>query len=196
MVKKVIGKANDFQFSMTRKEDTRWETHIPILQSGEYALELFAEDKAGNIAYMAQAVLIVDTARLCVKIVGMDQKILCNEEKLQEKIICTEYASEIKVPIHRKGGKSVNAKFILGEDKYVKIRVYDPAGDPFTIHEASYALTRYGNVIDSGNAFINGEDDHEISAKIKPPEKGSYVLEYTYQVADTVRKARIDIEVV
>lgn len=90
----------------------------------------------------------------------------------------------------------MGTRFILGEDKYVKIRVTDPAGTPFEIFKATYELKRFGEVIQSGNAFITGEDGHEISARIRPDKTGQHILEFTYQVSDTVRKVRINVEVV
>lgn len=35
-----------------------------------------------------------------------------------------------------------------------------------------------------------------LDCKIAPKEKGTYVLEVTYAVADSIRKARIEVEVV
>lgn len=90
----------------------------------------------------------------------------------------------------------MRTQFIIGEDKYVKIRVSDPMGQPFEIFAASYELKRYGKVIQSGPAFIDGDDLHEISARIRPEDTGNHVLEFTYQISDTTRKARVDVEVV
>lgn len=90
----------------------------------------------------------------------------------------------------------MRTRFILGEDKYVKIRVSDPMGQPFEIFSATYELKRYGEIVQSGSAFIDGDNNHDISARIRPEQPGQHVLEFTYQVSDTVRKARIDVEVV
>lgn len=84
-------------------------------------------------------------------------------------------------------------KFILGEDKYVKIRLHSPNGEKFIIDGASYELSLYGEEEISGDAIIEGE---YISAKINPKRTGHYVLEFTYHIADTTRKCRIKLEVI
>ena len=78
-------------------------------------------------------------------------------------------------------------RFILGEDKHVKLLV------PFTILTASYELARYTDIVVQGECDIN---DHYLDCKIAPKEKGTHVLEVTYAVADSIRKARIEVEVV
>ena len=67
-------------------------------------------------------------------------------------------------------------RFILGEDKHVKLLVRSPNDEPFTILTASY--------------------EHYLDCKIAPKEKGTHILEVTYTVADSIRKARIEVEVV
>ena len=37
---------------------------------------------------------------------------------------------------------------------------------------------------------------HYLDCKIAPEEKGTHILEVTYTVADSIRKARIEVEVV
>lgn len=195
MVKKVIGKANDFQFVLTRKDNgDMWEARIPVQKTGQYVVDLYAEDEAGNMAYAAMAILTVNADHLRVELVE-DKKSISSNEDWQEKVVATDHIKEVLVPALKKGGRKMQVEFILGEDKYVKIRVYDPVGAHFAIFGAQYELIRYGRPIEKGNAIISGEDEHEISARISPPEKGGYVLEFTYQVADTTRKARVDIEV-
>lgn len=84
-------------------------------------------------------------------------------------------------------------KFILGEDKYVKILIHSPNNDPFEIDSASYELLRYGEVEDSGAALI---DEHAIGMKLCPRERAVYNLTITYKVVDTTRKVQIQLEVV
>lgn len=84
-------------------------------------------------------------------------------------------------------------RYIQGEDKYVKIRIHSPDNEPFIIESAQYELLRYNQIVVQGPAVIT---EHCISAKLSPNEKGHYTLIFTYYVADTVRKVKIDIEVV
>ena len=84
-------------------------------------------------------------------------------------------------------------RFILGEDKHVKLLVRSPNDEPFTILTASYTLARYTDIIVQGDCDIN---DHCLDCKIAPEEKGTHILEVTYTVADSIRKARIEVEVI
>lgn len=72
MVTRVVGRANDFDLVFTRKNGDVWEANVPSMPSGEYAVELTAEDEAGNVSYKAQALLVIDTTRLCVKLICSD----------------------------------------------------------------------------------------------------------------------------
>ena len=68
------------------------------------------------------------------------------------------------------------------------------APTPFTILSATYILSRFGEVEAEGECDING---HYLDIKMEPKKKTkSYILEITYAVADSVRKARIEVEVV
>lgn len=72
MVTRVVGRANDFDLIFTRKNGDVWEANVPSMPSGEYAVELTATDEAGNVSYKAQALLVIDTTRLCVKLICSD----------------------------------------------------------------------------------------------------------------------------
>lgn len=84
-------------------------------------------------------------------------------------------------------------KFILGEDKHVKLLIRSPNDEPFTILSASYKLIRYGEIETDGECEIDG---HYLDVKISPQSKACYVLEITYVVGDSTRKARIEVEVI
>lgn len=85
-------------------------------------------------------------------------------------------------------------RYILGEDKHVKLKVRSPNDEPFTILEATYVLSIYGETEISGECEIDG---HYLDIKLSPKTKSElYMLEVTYKVADSIRKARARIEVV
>ena len=48
-------------------------------------------------------------------------------------------------------------------------------------------------IVVQGECDIN---EHYLDCKIAPKEKGTHILEVTYTVADSIRKARIEVEVV
>ena len=87
----------------------------------------------------------------------------------------------------------MNVRYILGEDKYVKLLIHSQNNEPFEIQSARYELKRYGNIEQSGECVVDG---HYISAKLCPEKIGAYEFVTTYMIADTVRKAKIRIEVV
>lgn len=85
-------------------------------------------------------------------------------------------------------------RFIQGEDKHVRLLVKAQDDEPFVILSATYTLSRFGEVEAEGECDING---HYLDIKMEPKKKTkSYILEITYAVADSVRKARIEVEVI
>lgn len=85
--------------------------------------------------------------------------------------------------------------FVLGEEKYVKSRVY-PYDDSETviIKRGSYELRRQsdGGVEAAGNLIISGRD---MKALISPLSVGKYVLTETVAVGGETFKKRINITV-
>lgn len=59
-------------------------------------------------------------------------------------------------------------RFILGEDKHVKLLVRSPNDEPFTILTAAYKLSRYTDIVAQGECDIN---NHYLDCKIAPAEK-------------------------
>ena len=59
MVKRVYGKANNFDVTFERQEDGKWRTAIPSNLDGEVAVELYAEDMAGNLSFMCKALFVI-----------------------------------------------------------------------------------------------------------------------------------------
>lgn len=51
MVTRVWGKADGAEIVLEKGEDGRWNGLIPWSYDGEYVIELYAEDLAGNIGY-------------------------------------------------------------------------------------------------------------------------------------------------
>lgn len=68
MVVKVYGSCEGASIVFTPMGDDLWECDVPISKSGQYVIDLYAEDDAGNIAYTATILFIVDTKHLTVKI--------------------------------------------------------------------------------------------------------------------------------
>lgn len=66
MLKRVFGTSNGLDINFTKSDYGKWETTIPRDLSGIYYLDLYAEDEAGNIGYMASVVMKFDPVSFCV----------------------------------------------------------------------------------------------------------------------------------
>lgn len=73
MIKRVFGTADNI--TITFKHDTAtglWLAAVPADRDGEYIMSLYAEDEAGNTAYVATALFTVDVSKLCVTVEALD----------------------------------------------------------------------------------------------------------------------------
>lgn len=59
MITRVIGKANGFDIVFTHIRGARWETTVPSNLSGEYVVEIYAENDSGNSAYVCKMLFII-----------------------------------------------------------------------------------------------------------------------------------------
>lgn len=100
MIQRVIGKANDFELVL-EKDGNEWKTLIPANLSGEYAIELWAYDTAGNKSYLASAVFIIDAATLCAHIILQDYCAEVIDTEFKSEILQEDYLVEILLPICR-----------------------------------------------------------------------------------------------
>lgn len=67
MIKKVYGKSNGLDIVFTQDQNEgKWNTTIPRDASGTYYLELYAEDEAGNVGYIASVIMNYDPVSFCV----------------------------------------------------------------------------------------------------------------------------------
>ena len=73
MIDRVIGKNDNFQIIFEFVEETGvWRAQLPSNLSGEYYIDLYAYDKAGNVGFMSKALFVVDTSNLCVHLIHTD----------------------------------------------------------------------------------------------------------------------------
>lgn len=52
MVVEVYGKTNGIHIVFSRQVGDRWETQVPWTDDGEYIVEMYAKDDAGNVGYV------------------------------------------------------------------------------------------------------------------------------------------------
>ena len=69
MVTRVLGTVDGKEVIFNRIEGDRWQISVPYDKDGEYVVEVIAEDEAGNRAYVARMLFIVDTESLCVHVI-------------------------------------------------------------------------------------------------------------------------------
>ena len=87
-------------------------------------------------------------------------------------------------------------RFILGENKYVKMAVRSLKNEQFTISEATYKFLKYGVLEDSGQCEISNENGiNFLLVKLNPLSEAGYILEITYKVASETLKEKIEIAV-
>lgn len=68
-VARVYGTVDGAEVVMQHAEGARWSVPVPLDQDGEYAVEVIAEDDAGNWSYMAKMLFCVDSSSLCVSVI-------------------------------------------------------------------------------------------------------------------------------
>lgn len=83
-------------------------------------------------------------------------------------------------------------KFLLGEERHVRIRIHSANGESFAIREASFELKYGAQLEDSGDCMIDGD---VIDALIVPQRITSYKLYFKYHVADEVLMECIQVDV-
>ena len=68
MVVRVYGSANGVDIVFTPIGDDRWECAVPKFPSGEYVVDLYAEDEAGNVGYAVTVLFVVNAKHIVTKI--------------------------------------------------------------------------------------------------------------------------------
>lgn len=68
MISKVYARAPDLELVFYHIGENKWETMCPRNIKGQYYMDLYAEDTAGNVTFMAAALFEVDPFSLCSKI--------------------------------------------------------------------------------------------------------------------------------
>ena len=66
MVVRLTGTVNGDDVIFRRMEGDEWEATVPASLNGTYILDMTAYDEAGNTAYWARYILVVDLAALRV----------------------------------------------------------------------------------------------------------------------------------
>lgn len=68
MVAKIFGKINGQDLNFEHDKGDFWKLEIPFLNDGEYIIEIFAQDEAGNISYITKALYTIKAGDVHIKI--------------------------------------------------------------------------------------------------------------------------------
>jgi hypothetical protein len=79
-----------------------------------------------------------------------------------------------------------------GEVRIVGIEVISQVQQDFIIEGAEFAITQDGEVIEKGEATVDG---HKIFTLFSANETGRYLCEFTYRIGPEVLKAKVIVEV-
>ena len=88
MVVKLEGTLNGSPIVFERKEGDWWETTVPKIPSGTYAVWLVATDDAGNKGYATKYLLTINLNQMCVHLEPFPWK---------AEILCPDYCAKLKV---------------------------------------------------------------------------------------------------
>lgn len=82
--------------------------------------------------------------------------------------------------------------FIWGEEKYVDIQIASRLNRPVVIESADFTLYKDFQAVQQDKCEIDGA---YVSALLKPPDVGQYLLEIRYTVPPETRKVKVIVRV-
>lgn len=59
MIKHIYGTANGEAVEFGHTDGNKWEVQVPANVEGEYAVDIYAEDEAGNVSYACRMLFII-----------------------------------------------------------------------------------------------------------------------------------------
>lgn len=88
----IVGKVDGAEIIFRKDSNGSWNATVPRDLDGEYIVEVKAYDEAGNQAYSASMLFIVDPATLQVNMIPLNFAYRFLDEKFNEKMIVSEFA--------------------------------------------------------------------------------------------------------
>lgn len=82
--------------------------------------------------------------------------------------------------------------FILGEEKYIDFRIASHKEQAVVVSDAYYNLYDGSQIVETGACEVDGS---YVSALLKPPYAGTFLLEIMYTVPPETRKVKVVIRV-
>lgn len=187
MIVRLYGTCNGSPVVFTNTGKNLWSVTVPRYASGEYLVQLTAEDEAGNKSHFLDALLAYDLYHLTVSLI---------ERSYKERFLGKRYSARLcKLKYRIKGVNNLKEVFILGEERYVSFEVVPTkSGEEFQILKASWELFIKGEPEAAGDCRIDG---HTIAALVCPKTKyNSYELLFTYLIGEETLKTIVKLEVI
>lgn len=72
-VARVYGRVDGVEVVLEPAQEDFWSVLVPLDQDGEYAVEIIAEDEAGNWSYLARMLYTVDAGNICIHMLPLPQ---------------------------------------------------------------------------------------------------------------------------
>lgn len=72
MITQVWGTLGSSKIIFDKTDENIWKVTVPLIENGEYIVALYAVDEAGNQAYMARILYVVDLEKLRYEIKMLD----------------------------------------------------------------------------------------------------------------------------
>ena len=122
MVKRVFGRVDGCEVELNRSEGDWWNVPVPFDTDGEYVVEILAEDEAGNQAYIAKMLFVVNTALLCAHVEPVPYYGQLLETEWEAELVAPQiYTQEIRLP-SRSGMPPGNLKATMKPKPRVNVR--------------------------------------------------------------------------
>lgn len=97
-VARVFGRVDGVEVILEHLEGDIWQVPVPPDWDGEYVIEILAEDEAGNQAYLAKMLFLINTAQLCVHMIPLPYHAVLLDGTLQADLMPDQYRCEIIEP--------------------------------------------------------------------------------------------------
>ena len=184
MVRAVYGTCNGSDIILKRTGADTWSVPVPADES-KYIIEIFAEDEAGNISYIAKYIYYWD---------GSSFQAIFRVYEWQSEVLADSYIASLVSAEKEVGTMYRNICMDLGKTRHVQLLVKNIKETDFTIRSAEWSLQdKYVAQVESeGECTIKG---HTLDALITPQHAGIYHLKMTYKISDETLIDIIEIRV-
>ena len=199
MIKRVFGKIDGVTVEFQHAEGDFYKINFPLkINSGNYIVDVYAEDQAGNKSFCSKLLCVIDPEGACIHCEKYENHLeVMQTDTLLELTKITTILEYIPPQRCERRRHSNMVEFIKGEDKHVKFRVHSAKKENMIVESATFVFTRYGEIEKEGVCGIENDGwNCNIDIKLDPKEKGTYCLEITYIIADEILKHREEIKVI